>query len=349
MPELYKYQFLKARLLKNIQSGGYGPYGKIESEPALQRQFHLSRNTIRQAMKELEQEGYLYRIKGKGTFVKNITPENPKKIALIIYDSSYMTHHITGNIIRGIDQVLSRNGYTLDILAGKRDFYGERVDHLTSSYAGFLIGAYQIDGRILHGLIHSGKPCLFVKNYPDSFRELAIQVDYEKAGYLAAEHLIRSGCRDLGMINAPEMISISRDFVKGVRNAALEYGIRLKKSNCYECLFTTPEQAAEFAGYFRKNKVDGIVCASDEFAVALGKKMLSTGMKIPEKIQIIGCNNNPVLSGDFLPLTTIEIPVFELGVSAAEVLLERLSGIENTLPEKLMPVLIQRNTTKGDV
>ena len=65
MPELYKYQLLKLRLLKNIQSGGYGSYGKIESEPALQRQFHLSRNTIRQAIKELEQEGYLYRIRGK--------------------------------------------------------------------------------------------------------------------------------------------------------------------------------------------------------------------------------------------------------------------------------------------
>lgn len=349
MAELYKYQILKTHLLKNIQCGGYGNYGKIESEPALQRRFHLSRNTIRQAMKELEQEGYLYRIRGKGTYVKNITPENPKKIALIIYDSSYMTHHITGNIIRGIDHVLCRNGYSLDILAGKRDFYGERVDHLTSAYAGFLIGAYQIDDRILHELIHSGRPCLFVKNYPEVYKNLSVLADYEKAGYLAAEHLIRCGCRDLGLVNGSGMIAISRDFGNGVRNAALEYGIRLKKSNCFECFFPEPERATEFAGYFRKNKVDGIVCASDEFALVLGKKIISMGIDIPGKIQIVGCNNNPAATGEFLPLTTIDIPVFELGKTAAERLLERMSGIEKPMLEKLQSVLIKRNTTKGDI
>ena len=190
---------------------------------------------------------------------------------------------------------------------------------------------------------------LFVKNYPEVYKNLSVLADYEKAGYLAAEHLIRCGCRDLGLVNGSGMIAISRDFGNGVRNAALEYGIRLKKSNCFECFFPEPERATEFAGYFRKNKVDGIVCASDEFALVLGKKIISMGIDIPGKIQIVGCNNNPAATGEFLPLTTIDIPVFELGKTAAERLLERMSGIEKPMLEKLQSVLIKRNTTKGDI
>lgn len=344
----YKYQVLKKHLLRNIQSGGYGNYGKVESEPALQRQFGLSRNTIRQAIKELEQEGYVYRIKGKGTFIKNIAPGNSRKIAFIIYDTSYMTSYITGNLIRGIDYELSRNGYTLDILAGKRDFHREKVDHLTSTYAGFLIGAYQIDSLILQALIKSERPVLFVKNYLDPYKNLSVIIDYEKAGYLAAEHLIRCGCKELGLLNASESISISRDFFNGVRNASAEYGIRLKRSNCFECAFPEPERAADFAGKFLKAKTDGIICASDEFAFYLCQELNSKGVRIPQKIQITGCNNNPAYKTGNLSLTTINIPTFELGKIAAAALAKKIEGETFVLPEKILPELIINSSTKGD-
>ncbi|MBQ9770470.1 MAG: substrate-binding domain-containing protein [Lentisphaeria bacterium] len=343
---MYKYQILKQHLLRNIQCGGYGAYGKVESEPALQRQFGLSRNTIRQAIKELEHEGYVYRIRGKGTFIKNISPQNSQKIALIIYDSSYMTNYVTGNLIRGIDFCLSKNGYTLDILAGKRDFNREKVDHLTTTYAGFLIGAYQIDHLILQALIKSGRPCLFVKNYPDSHKHLAVRIDYEKAGFLAAEHLIQCGCKNLGMLNGPETMSISRDFFNGVRNAAAEYGVQLKRLNCLQCPFPIPERAADMAEHFIKAGTDGIICASDEFALNIAEKLIRKVIKIPQNIQITGCNNNPVCQTKTLSFTSIKIPVFELGEVAAAALLKKISGTDDQLPEMLSPELIIKNSTK---
>ena len=145
----YKYQNLKDYLIDKIRSGGFDGSGRLDSEPQLCERFSLSRNTIRQAIQELENEGYVYRIHGKGTFIRNATPVNSRKIALMIYDTAYMAHPVTGGLIRGIDETLSRNGYILDILASKRSFHDENLMRLAESYAGFLIGTYQLDELML--------------------------------------------------------------------------------------------------------------------------------------------------------------------------------------------------------
>ena len=180
----FRYRVLKDYLVQKIQSGEYVSDDKIESEPSLCRRFNLSRSTARQALKELENEGYLYRIQGKGTFVKDSNPSNSRKIALLIYDTLYMTNPVTANLIRGIDSFLSTSNFALDVLASKRSFQDERISLMSEVYAGFLIGAYQIDELILQELEHSGKPFLFVKNYMEKYKEKAMRIDFERAGFL---------------------------------------------------------------------------------------------------------------------------------------------------------------------
>lgn len=63
------YHQLKQRLSAKIQSGEWKPEDKIDSENQLMEIFHVSRNTVKKAIEELVQEGRLYRIQGKGTFV----------------------------------------------------------------------------------------------------------------------------------------------------------------------------------------------------------------------------------------------------------------------------------------
>lgn len=63
------YHQLKQRLSAKIQSGEWKPEDKIDSENQLMEMFRVSRNTAKKAIEELVQEGKLYRIQGKGTFV----------------------------------------------------------------------------------------------------------------------------------------------------------------------------------------------------------------------------------------------------------------------------------------
>ena len=63
------YYQLKKIILDLIHDGSLGVEDMIPTEKELSEMFQLSRTTVRQAIMELTQEGYLYRIKSKGTFV----------------------------------------------------------------------------------------------------------------------------------------------------------------------------------------------------------------------------------------------------------------------------------------
>ncbi|MDW0115177.1 GntR family transcriptional regulator [Sporosarcina saromensis] len=65
------YYQVKQRLDERIQSGEWKPGDKIDSENQLMTVFNVSRNTAKKAIEEMVQEGTLYRIQGKGTFVSH--------------------------------------------------------------------------------------------------------------------------------------------------------------------------------------------------------------------------------------------------------------------------------------
>jgi GntR family transcriptional regulator len=63
------YFQLKELIISEIKNGYYPRDSMIPTEKEFSEYFQISRTTVRQAITELVQEGYLYRIKSKGTFV----------------------------------------------------------------------------------------------------------------------------------------------------------------------------------------------------------------------------------------------------------------------------------------
>jgi len=63
------YHQLKRLLQRSIESGRLLPNQPVEPEWRLSEKYQISRTTVRQALRELEGEGLIYRIQGKGTFV----------------------------------------------------------------------------------------------------------------------------------------------------------------------------------------------------------------------------------------------------------------------------------------
>lgn len=65
-----KYYILRQELLRMIEDGNLSEGEPVMSERELIEKYQFSRITVRKAIDELVNEGYLYRIQGKGTFVK---------------------------------------------------------------------------------------------------------------------------------------------------------------------------------------------------------------------------------------------------------------------------------------
>jgi GntR family transcriptional regulator len=70
------YYQIKTRLLEQIEAG-MKPGDRMPSERELTERFGVSRMTARQALVELENEGYLVRVQGKGSFVATPKIEQP--------------------------------------------------------------------------------------------------------------------------------------------------------------------------------------------------------------------------------------------------------------------------------
>ncbi|EMS72479.1 GntR family transcriptional regulator [Ruminiclostridium cellobioparum] len=68
-----KYYLVKQKIVEMINNEEIGPDGMIPSERELMGSFGISRITAKKAIDDLVNEGYLYRIQGKGTFVKKDT------------------------------------------------------------------------------------------------------------------------------------------------------------------------------------------------------------------------------------------------------------------------------------
>ena len=343
----YKYKDLKAELLAQIHSGILVNGGRLESEPKLAERLHLSRNTIRQALRELEEEGYVYRVHGQGTFLRNSAPKELNKSALLIYDTAYMAHPVTGGLIRGIDEILKKNGFFLDVLASSRSFQDENLKNLAERYAGFLIGTHQLDELTLGELSKIRRPYLFVKNYPPDREAPATRIDFQKAGFLAVTHLAEIGCRNLALLCPGKGIAIADDFREGVRSAALEYGLKLRGENSFPVDFSDLDAIPDICGELlaHDERVDGVVCASDDLACALLAELKKRKVPVPEQIAVVGCNNTDNAKTASPPLTTIDIPVMELGRRAADVLLGMIRG-ESVTMGMLEPSLVVRNSTK---
>src|SRR5437764_269371 len=66
-----KYQVILDRLLRDITAGHYQPGKKLPSEAALVTRFGVSRITVGHAVRELQRRGFIDRIAGSGTYVRN--------------------------------------------------------------------------------------------------------------------------------------------------------------------------------------------------------------------------------------------------------------------------------------
>ncbi len=95
------YSQLKNLIIEKIENGEYRENSKIPSEQELCESFNISRPTVRQAISELTNNGYLYKEKGKGTFVA------PSKSIIDIKNYSGFTDSILDSELPGERNIIS--------------------------------------------------------------------------------------------------------------------------------------------------------------------------------------------------------------------------------------------------
>jgi len=358
-----KYVRLKQEILSWLASGQLKPDEQMPSEHEIAARFGLSRQTVRQALGELEQEGWLYRIQGKGTFVAH----PPEKVAgasdmrMIAMVTTYISDYIFPHIVRGAESVLRSRGYSLTLSSTDNDKEKERenlIKLFDRPFDGFIIeptksaqGNPNLD--LYLKLQAMGKPFVMIhERYPELYCP-CLKTDDEAGTYLAAKHLIELGHRNIaGFFKVDDLQGSNR--MKGFVRALREFGIPLKPDTITpyttETLRTVPREAAlNLLKREPGSRPTAFVCYNDELAVRLLEAPRTLGLLVPEDLSVVGFDDSPLAVATEVKLTTVVHPKEEMGMAAARLLVDLIEGREPPGQQDIVypPKLIIRESTRA--
>ncbi|MDO9416732.1 LacI family DNA-binding transcriptional regulator [Pararhizobium sp.] len=176
-----------------------------------------------------------------------------------------------------------------------------------------------------------------------------VGVDNARGGYLAADHLLALGHRNLGYISGPSSTEVSRARRAGFVSRVSEFQAQNPGS------VTEPQIVEGNFDYTSGEKLGrillqsppdrrptAIATASDQQAIGLMRAAADMGIRVPQDLSIIGFDDIPLASLVFPRLTTIRQPIAEIARIALEAVLGRLSLQKEWMLE---PVLINRNSS----
>lgn len=363
-----KYNKVKGWIKSKILDGTFLPNQKINSESELMKQFDVSRHTVRIAIGELVNEGWLYREQGAGTFCADRTllekegqNAEEKKIAII---TTYISDYIFPSIIRGAEAEISKEGYQVSLFSTNNDFENERrilETILTQRFDGVIVeptrsATSNPNINYYLNLESLNIPYIMINAYYDELEPVSVIVNDEKGGYLQTEELIKLGHQKIvGFFKTDDLQGVKR--MKGFIKALRDYDIPINPSQIVT--FSTLEQATKPAEYLRNmlssslERPTGVVCYNDELAMSLLDVIREKGLIVPEDISIVGFDNSLFAEVSEVKLTTIEHPKSELGEMAAKMILEMIAKGKNSKKWNEIdsfvfePKLVVRKSTQG--
>lgn len=346
---VHKWHQLKTLLLQRIEHQDYDLDEVFCKQHDLMQKHNVSYATVSRALSELVRDGYLYRKRGVGTFVR--PRKEPRGVAatigMLVWDREHILEHPAySRLVAGISKPLREAGYNLSFIFvnAKATRDGEVAEVVRRAKVRALIAPAQL-GLTEDALRPLGRDALPIVPLNLDLPELspcAVHFDISGAIEAATDHLLSCGYRRVALM-VPDTEEASGR-IAGYRQALEHAGIH------EQLIFTAPTdgplppEVRRVLGGFKAPA--GLVTSDDIAALTAFRTAREAGWSVPEQLGIIGV-------GDFLPpelfeapLTTMHVPFAAMGQLAGEMLMDLL---ENRMPatpvRRLSARLVVRSTT----
>jgi len=350
-----KYQQLKDYLVKMIESNELTRGKKIPSENELADRFHISRHTVRRAISELVNDGVLTSTQGKGTFV-NHGPRNSRQNLIIGVITTYIGDYIFPSIIRGIDQVLSENGYSIALGCTYNQFEKERQcleNFLNQDIKGLIVETTKSalpnpNIELYDEFKKRDIPVLFMHGIYKGYPASSIYEDDVEAGYLATKHLLELGHRKIaGIFKIDDIQGHAR--YEGFCKAHKEIGAGLSDKRVLwfdtnDLLYKFSMQSGDIIIEFLED-CTAVVCYNEQISLKVIDIIRERGINIPERLSLVSFDDSELAVASEVKMTTVAHPKENLGIEAAAIMLKMITGDEKIFKVKMAPELVIRNST----
>lgn len=252
-------------------------------------------------------------------------------------------------MVQALESALARQGYTL--LLASPDHQSPQSTTMVRTLLERGVDAIALLGsqhpREVFSLLNAhGTP--FVQLWTqDETQGPCVGFDEHQAAAVVIRHLADLGHRRLGFIggHTRDNERAQARFI-GLTRAIAQHGLMLQEDVIIETEygfqqgFDAMEQIR-----LRHSDVTAVICGNDYLAAGALSALDRGGVRVPEQLSVISFNDNDFAPFLHPPLTTVHLPIRELGEQGARLLLSRLRN-EPFAPMPSLPVsLIVRHST----
>ena len=167
----------------------------------------------------------------------------------------------------------------------------------------------------------------------------AVITDDEKGSFDAVSHLARVGHRRIAIVGGPLNISNGKARMRGYHKALTANGLKYESDLVYEGDYRI--DSGHRAGLsILTHHPDAVFVANYLMTVGFLQAAQELGMRCPEDFGLVTLDDYPWLTLFDPPLTAVELPKYEVGRTAAELLIERMAGNKGkSVNRKIVPQL----------
>ena len=342
------YHQIKCDIEEQILDGRIKIGDKLMSEAEMIRHYQVGRVTIRNALAELVANGCLRKEQGLGTFCVALPKRGEQRNIDVMLNT--VDTYFTPYFLSGIGRVLNARGYNL-ILHDTRDTMDSiaqiLMQLLDRGTDGIILQPYTGNQKVLPECADAIRLCaerkvplITIDGQFVGLESSCILNDDEQGCYLAAQHLIRMGHKDiLGLFRNRRRDSSLRTagFCRAIEEAGLP--VRILDAD------TAP--AEEWVRMIREEAVTGIVCYNDYLAVECYHCFDKYGIQVGKDVSVIGFDDTELSSTSIPRITTVSHPKDIMGEQAAMYLTDWIEGkTEPPYHHVFQPKLVSRESVR---
>ena len=242
-------------------------------------------------------------------------------------------------IVSVIERILQEQGYSVIICDSQNNLEQEArsVEFLLSK---------QVDGIInipmgnssshLAPAVERQIPILLLDRPLDKLNDVVscVLIDNQRAARMAVRRLLDAGHRSIGVVVGPAGVYTAEMRLKGYREALEEYGIPFEERLVARATLTVEGGYRQMRRLLKESKdMTAVFVTNYEMTLGALIALNKEGVQIPQELSIVGFDNIMDLSRVFRPsLTIVSQPMEQIGIQAARLMLERLSGDASAAP-----------------
>jgi LacI family transcriptional regulator len=153
-----------------------------------------------------------------------------------------------------------------------------------------------------------------------------VMFDNRRAVTEMVAYLSDRGHRRIGYIGGPPDLEVSRVRLDGFTSAVSGLGLESGPEYLANGGFTLTGGSAAMAELRGRVDLTAVLAASDLMAIGAMRQLLASGISVPGDISVAGLDDIPIAEYGPVPLTTMQVPTYEIGRRGAALVLEALGG-----------------------